>query len=349
MFTDSVVLTVASGKGGAGSAAFHREKFIIAGGPSGGDGGKGGSVYFYIDPNADSLSKYRGKHHHKAKNGEGGGNRQMHGKSGEDLTLIVPVGTQVLDAETGELLVDLTEPNTKVLFLEGGKGGLGNMHFKSSTNQKPTYAQPGLPGIEKKVRLELKLIADVGLVGFPNVGKSTLISVVSAAKPEIANYEFTTLKPNLGVVDIDDYNSFVIADIPGIIEGASEGRGLGLEFLKHIERTKVSLYCLDCAREQSLDEQFVTLKKELETYSEKLSKNNFAIAITKIDALEIDEAKAQINTLLSRLGLKSSSEINGLPYFECEDANPRFVIPISSSAHQNIDKLKFSLFKILKG
>ncbi|MGE4398463.1 MAG: GTPase ObgE [Campylobacterales bacterium] len=349
MFTDSVVITVASGKGGAGSTAFHREKFILQGGPSGGDGGRGGSIYFYIDPNADSLSKYRGKHHHKAKNGEPGGNRQMHGKSGEDLTLIVPVGTQVLDAESGELLVDLTEPNTKVLFLEGGKGGLGNMHFKSSTNQKPTYAQPGLPGIEKRVKLELKLIADVGLVGFPNVGKSTLISVVSAAKPEIANYEFTTLKPNLGVVDIDDYNSFVIADIPGIIEGASEGRGLGLEFLKHIERTKVSLYCLDCAREQSLSEQFATLKKELETYSDKLSKNNFAIAITKIDALDTEDVKAKINDFMSELSLKANSEIDGLPYFESEDTNPRFIIPISSSAHQNTEKLKFSLFKILKG
>lgn len=349
MFTDSVVITVASGKGGAGSTAFHREKFVLQGGPSGGDGGRGGSIYFYTDPNADSLSKYRGKHHHKAKNGEPGGNRQMHGKSGEDLTLIVPVGTQVLDAETGELLVDLTEPNTKVLFLEGGKGGLGNMHFKSSTNQKPTYAQPGLPGIEKRVKLELKLIADVGLVGFPNVGKSTLISVVSAAKPEIANYEFTTLKPNLGVVDIDDYNSFVIADIPGIIEGASEGRGLGLEFLKHIERTKVSLYCLDCAREQSLIEQFATLKKELERYSDKLSKNNFAIAITKIDALDAEEVNAKINGFMAELGLKSNGDIDGLPYFESEDANPRFIIPISSTAHQNTQKLKFSLFKILKG
>ncbi len=349
MFTDSVVITVASGKGGAGSTAFHREKFIIQGGPSGGDGGKGGSIYFYIDPNADSLSKYRGKHHHKAKNGEGGGNRNMHGKSGEDLTLIVPAGTQVLDSETGELLVDLTEPNTKVLFLEGGKGGLGNMHFKSSTNQKPMYAQPGLPGIEKKVRLELKLIADVGLVGFPNVGKSTLISVVSAAKPEIANYEFTTLKPNLGVVDIDDYNSFVIADIPGIIEGASEGRGLGLEFLKHIERTKVSLYCLDCAREQSLMEQFSTLKKELETYSDKLSKNTFAVVITKVDALDTKEADSKISDFMSGLGIKATGDIEGLPYFEDENANPKFIIPISSSTHQNIQKLKFSLFKILKG
>jgi GTP-binding protein len=349
MFTDSVVITVASGKGGAGSSAFHREKFVIEGGPSGGDGGRGGSIYFYIDPNADSLSKYRGKHHHKAKNGENGGNRQMYGKSGDDLTLIVPVGTQVIDTETNEILVDLTEPNKRVLFLEGGKGGLGNMHFKSSTNQKPTYAQPGLPGVEKRVKLELKLIADVGLVGFPNVGKSTLISVVSAAKPEIANYEFTTLKPNLGVVDIDDYSSFVIADIPGIIEGASEGKGLGLEFLKHIERTRICLFCLDIARVQPLFEQFTTLKKELENYSEKISKNDFAIAITKIDALEADEAKKAISEFMKQIKIKPTEEIDGLPSFESEIENPKFVMPISSSAHQNIQKIKFALFRILKG
>jgi len=349
MFTDSVVITVASGKGGAGSSAFHREKFITEGGPSGGDGGKGGSVYFYVDPNADSLSKYRGKHHHKAKNGEPGGNRNMHGKSGEDLVLVVPVGTQVIDIESGELLLDLTEPNSKVLFLEGGKGGLGNVHFKSSTNQKPTYAQPGLPGIEKKVKLELKLIADVGLVGFPNVGKSTLISVLSAAKPEIANYEFTTLKPNLGVVDIDDYNSYVIADIPGIIEGASEGRGLGLEFLKHIERTRVCLFCLDIAREQSLFEQFSILKKELENYSEKISKNKYAIAITRIDALDEESAKAAIDQFFEEMKIRPTEEVDGISFYENETENPRFIIPISSTAHQNIQKIKFALFRILKG
>jgi len=349
MFTDSVVVTVASGKGGAGSSAFHREKFVIEGGPSGGDGGKGGSIYFYIDPNADSLSKYRGKHHHKAENGEQGGNRNMYGKGGEDLTLIVPVGTQVIDIETNEILLDLTEPNKKVMFLEGGKGGLGNMHFKSSTNQKPTYAQPGLPGIEKKVRLELKLIADVGLVGFPNVGKSTFISVISAAKPEIANYEFTTLKPNLGVVDIDFEHSFVVADIPGIIEGASEGKGLGLEFLKHIERTKVCLFCLDAARESSLLEQFDTLKTELQNYSEKISKNNFAIAITKIDALDALDLNAKIEEFLESLNLKSTEIIDEIGFYESEESNPRFVIPISSSAHQNIQKIKFALFRILKG
>jgi GTPase len=349
MFTDSVVVTVASGKGGSGSSAFHREKFVIAGGPSGGDGGKGGSIYFYIDPNADSLSKYRSKHHHKAEAGKNGGNRQMYGRSGEDLTLTVPVGTQVIDIETGEVLVDLTEPNTKVLFLEGGKGGLGNMHFKSSTNQKPTYSQPGLPGIEKKVKLELKLIADVGLVGFPNVGKSTLISVISAAKPEIANYEFTTLKPNLGVVDIDYNSSFVIADIPGIIEGASEGKGLGLEFLKHIERTKLCLFCLDIAREQSLMEQFTTLKQELQNYSEKISKNDFAVAITKTDAIDIEEANKIIIDFMSQLNVKPTETVEGLSCFASETQNPRFVIPISSSTHQNIQKIKFALFKILKG
>ena len=349
MFTDSVVITVASGKGGAGSNAFHREKFIIAGGPSGGDGGRGGNVYFYVDPNADSLSKYRGKHHHKAENGSGGGNRNMHGKSGEDLILVVPLGTQVIDIQTDEILVDLTEPNSKVLFLEGGKGGLGNVHFKSSTNQKPTYAQPGLPGAEKKVRLELKLIADVGLVGFPNVGKSTLISVLSAAKPEIADYEFTTLKPNLGVVDIDYNNAFVIADIPGIIEGASEGRGLGLEFLKHIERTRVCLFCLDSARDESLIEQFETLKKELENYSEKISKNNFAIAITRIDALDAELLDSKLFEFAAQIGIPYKNGSGENFFYENDSQNLRVVMPISSSAHINIEKLKFALFRILKG
>lgn len=349
MFTDSIVITVASGKGGAGSTAFHREKFIVEGGPSGGDGGRGGSVYFFVDPNADSLSKYRGKHHHKAKNGEAGGNKNMHGKSGEDLVLTVPVGVQVIDEEGGEILLDLTVPNSKVLFLEGGKGGLGNVHFKSSTNQKPTYAQPGLPGIEKRVKLELKLIADVGLVGFPNVGKSTFISVVSAAKPEIADYEFTTLKPNLGVVDIDYDNSFVVADIPGIIEGASEGRGLGFEFLKHIERTRLSLYCLDAARETSLFEQYKTLSGELKSYSEKLSCNNFAVVITKTDALSDEEVSRKTEEFLKEIGLKSNNDADSLACYESEGSNPRFVIPISSSSHRNIQKVKFALFGALKG
>lgn len=348
MFTDRVEITVSSGKGGAGAVAFHREKFIIEGGPSGGDGGNGGSIYFYADPNADSLNNYRGKHHHRAKNGVPGLNKCKKGASGDDLVLIVPVGTQVIDIESEEVLLDLTEPHSRLLFLQGGKGGLGNTHFKSSTNQKPTYAQPGLPGIEKRVRLELKLIADIGLVGFPNVGKSTLISTVSAAKPEIADYEFTTLKPNLGVVQVDNYNSFVWADIPGIIEGASEGRGLGLEFLRHIERTKVNLFCLDIARQSSLIEQFDTLKKELKQYSNELSKNRYAVVITKIDAFSIDDTNMAVRELLLYLDLHvSDSESDYLTHMPDEEDKP-FVLPISSAANINIEKLKFKLYELLK-
>jgi len=347
MFTDRVEITVSSGKGGAGAVAFHREKFIIQGGPSGGDGGNGGSVYFFADPNADSLNNYRGKHHHRAKNGVPGLNKCKKGANGEDITLVVPVGTQVIDSETKDVLLDLAEPNKRTLFLNGGKGGLGNTHFRSSTNQKPTYAQPGLPGVEKRVFLELKLIADIGLVGFPNVGKSTLISTVSAAKPEIADYEFTTLKPNLGVVQIDDYSSFVWADIPGIIEGASEGKGLGLEFLRHIERTKVNLFCLDLARMDSLEKQFVTLKNELHNHSEKLSLNKNAIAITKIDAFLPEDANAKIEEFMDTLGIKPNTTLSEYSAFISEDDRPS-IIPISSAANINIDTIKFELLKTLR-
>ena len=243
MFVDSVELTISSGKGGAGSISFWTEKFVAKGGPDGGDGGRGGSVYFKVDNNTDTLSGFRGRNHIKAENGRPGEGRKCYGRKGQDTIITVPPGTTVIDMETGEELLDLVNEGEVILFIEGGKGGLGNMHFKSSSNQRPTYAQPGLPGITKHVRLEMKLIADVGLVGYPNVGKSTLISTLSNARPEVANYEFTTLTPKLGVVHMGDYESFMMADIPGIIEGASDGRGLGLEFLKHIERTK-TLYFL---------------------------------------------------------------------------------------------------------
>ena len=227
MFVDNIVINATSGRGGAGCASFHREKFIIKGGPDGGDGGKGGDIFILADKNTHTLSHFKGAKHIKAKKGMPGKGRNMTGKSGEPAYVIVPPGTQIFDNETGELLFDMTEDGQKVKFLEGGKGGLGNTHFKSSTNQRPTYAQPGLEGETREIRLELKLIADVGLVGFPNVGKSTLISMISNASPEIANYEFTTLTPKLGVVSVGDYDSFVMADIPGIIEKASDGKGLG--------------------------------------------------------------------------------------------------------------------------
>jgi GTP-binding protein len=358
MFIDSVELTVHSGKGGQGAVSFRREKFVPKGGPDGGDGGKGGDVYFLVDKNTHTLSHYKGKKVLKAKNGRPGEGRNRHGKNGEDLVLIVPPGTQVIDAETGELLLDLVEDGQKVLFLEGGKGGKGNWHFKSASNQRPTYAQPGLPGKEKKIRLELKLIADVGLVGFPNVGKSTLISTLSNARPEIANYEFTTLTPKLGVVRISEFESFVMADIPGIIEGASEGKGLGLQFLRHIERTKSLLYMVDITSYRDPLGQFKTLKKELERFSEELARRNYAIALTKVDALDVEEANGRITRFIEGLGLTPGGPNRyGLDeryrYFlqdleEYERQKPYFIFPISAVAGINIEPLKYALYDLVK-
>jgi len=363
MFVDKVELLVSSGKGGAGCVSFHTEKFVIKGGPDGGDGGKGGDVYFVVDNNTDTLSFYRGKRHLKAKNGRPGEGRKRFGKKGEDLVLVVPPGTQVIDAETGELLLDLTEDKKKVKFLEGGKGGLGNVHFKGPTNQRPTYAQPGLPGITKKIRLELKSIADVGLVGFPNVGKSTLISALSNARPEIANYEFTTLTPKLGVVQVSEYESFLMADIPGIIEGASDGRGLGLDFLRHIERTKTLLFMIDATNYREMKYQFEQLKEELAKYSDALKNRMFAIAITKIDALSVDEVNQKVKEFLTDLNLepndvaqkrfKASNDY--LSYMQAKEEweeldlkEPLFVLPISAVARINLEPLKYMLYNLVK-
>ncbi len=360
LFIDNVKLTLSSGKGGAGAVSFRREKFVVKGGPDGGDGGRGGDVFFKVDKNSHTLANYRGKHHLKAKNGRPGEGRKKHGKKGESLELVVPPGTQIIDDESGEVLLDLTTDGQRVKFLEGGKGGLGNWHFRSSTNQRPTYAQPGLPGQTKVVRLELKLIADVGLVGFPNVGKSTLISTISNATPEVANYEFTTLTPKLGVVKVDEYNSFVMADIPGIIDGASEGRGLGLEFLKHIERTKFLLFMIDMANYRSIKKQYKILKKELKNFSQELSKRDFAIALSRVDALNEDEANKKIEEFLEYLKLsKLHNDKCDNRYFSFvqnkdefkntfDKSQPYFVIPISSIAKINIEPLKYLLFEAIK-
>lgn len=297
MFVDSVDIFIASGKGGAGAVSFRREKFVIQGGPDGGDGGNGGDVYIEVDNNTDTLSKFRGAKHYKAKNGQPGGARRCHGKRGEDITIKVPLGTQILDFESKELLFDMDSHPMRVCALKGGKGGLGNAHFKNATNQAPTYAQSGLAGQELHIALELKLIADVGLVGYPNVGKSTLISTLSNARPEIANYEFTTLTPHLGVVDVGDYRSFVMADIPGIIDGASEGRGLGLEFLRHIERTKMLLFVLDPTREQGIDSQLAHLRSELERFSSALSARSFGIILSKSDTQDEEATRANLSLL----------------------------------------------------
>jgi GTP-binding protein len=360
MFNDSVEITVSSGKGGAGCVAFRREKYVLQGGPNGGDGGKGGNVYFKVDNNTHTLAHFQGNKNLKAQNGRQGMGSNMAGKSGEHIVVVVPPGTQVVDVETGEVVLDLLEDGKEVLFLQGGRGGLGNVHFKSSTNQKPMYAQPGEPGITKVVRLDLKLIADVGLVGFPNVGKSTLISTVSNARPEVANYEFTTLTPKLGQINIGDYDSFIMADIPGIIGGASEGKGLGLKFLRHIERTKTLLFMIDLASYLEMQYQYETLKQELEAFSPLLAERNFAIALTRADAMSPEEAIEKTNEFLKLLNLSAVSKSRfafseEYPVYEQEDfdkafydaSKPAFVAPISSAIHLNIKPLTYALYQMV--
>jgi GTP-binding protein len=354
MFIDNVELTLSSGKGGAGSVSFRREKHVIQGGPDGGDGGRGGDVYFKVDKNTHTLSHFRRKQHIKAKNGQQGMGRKMYGKSGESADVIVPPGTQVIDMESGEVLFDLLEDGQRVLFIKGGKGGLGNVHFKSSTNQKPDYAQPGLPGETREIKLELKLIADVGLVGFPNVGKSTLISIVSNATPQIANYEFTTITPKLGVVDVGDFRSFVMADIPGIIGGASDGKGLGIQFLKHIERTEFLLYMIDVSSYRTISEQFETLKIELENFSSSLAKREYAIALTRCDTIDTKSANEKVQEMIELNKIEAKVETQSQKYefyiqdiYERDSSKPYFIMPISSVSNINIKELNYALADIV--
>ncbi len=282
MFVDYAKIFIAAGKGGDGAVAFRREKFVPKGGPAGGNGGKGGDVKFLADENLHTLLDFRYKKKYLAEKGVNGGNSLKDGRNGKDTIIKVPVGTIVKDADTDEIIADLNEHGKIVILVKGGKGGKGNSNFATSTNQTPRYAESGKLGEERQVVLELKLIADVGLVGFPNAGKSTFISAVSAAKPKIADYPFTTLKPNLGIVNYRDYQSFTIADIPGIIEGAHEGKGLGLRFLRHIERTKALFVLIECLSE-NIEEQFDALMNELHQYSPELSKKDFIVGISKID------------------------------------------------------------------
>ena len=281
-FIDYVKILCRSGKGGAGSAHLHRAKYIPKGGPDGGDGGRGGHIYLKGNRNLWTLIHLKYQRHVFATDGQAGYENQSTGKDGEDRTIEVPCGTAVYDAETGQFLCDVTEDGQVVRLLKGGRGGLGNTHFKSATRQTPRFAQPGEKGIEKAVILELKLLADVGLVGFPNAGKSTLLSVISAAKPKIANYPFTTLEPNLGIVSYRDQQSFVMADIPGIIEGASEGRGLGLRFLRHIERNAVLLFMIP-ADTDDIGHEYEVLCNELQTFNPDLVDKPRVLAITKCD------------------------------------------------------------------
>ena len=290
-FFDRAKIYVRAGDGGNGSMHFRREKFVPMGGPDGGDGGRGGSVYLEADPGMNTLVDFHYHPHHKARSGGAGAGQKMHGAKGDDLVLKVPAGTVVRNVETDELVADLTEPGQRVMIARGGRGGLGNVHFATSTNQAPREAQRGEPGEELTFTLELKLIADVGLVGYPNAGKSTLLSVVTAAQPKIADYPFTTLVPNLGVVVVGDpthYNdySFVMADIPGLIEGAAQGVGLGLDFLRHVERTRLLLHLIDGLSEKDPWEEFEAINRELEEYSPDLATRPQIVVLTKMDLQE---------------------------------------------------------------
>ncbi|PLX89489.1 MAG: GTPase ObgE [Desulfuromonas sp.] len=303
-FVDQVKIDVKSGDGGRGCVSFRREKFVAFGGPNGGDGGKGGDVYFVVADDLSTLLDFRYLRHYKAQNGGHGLGKDMHGKNGESLELRVPPGTLVYDDETSELLADLTQAGTRILLLKGGQGGRGNARFATSTNRAPRHAQPGIPGECRTLRLELKLLADVGLVGLPNAGKSTLISAVSAAKPKVADYPFTTLVPNLGVVRYGGYKTLVMADIPGLIEGASEGHGLGTRFLRHVERTDFFLHLVDlsCMQEGNALDNFQLINNELRRYDSDLAQKPQMVVLTKIDIPEVRSEAEELKTHFESLG-----------------------------------------------
>ena len=306
MFTDYVKIIAKAGNGGNGAISFRREKYVAAGGPDGGDGGKGGDIYFEVDPDSNTLIDFRYNKKFKAENGKNGEGAHKYGKSGEDLYIKVPIGTIIRDAKTNKVLADLSYEGQKELILAGGRGGKGNSHFATSTRQAPRFAQDGEKGEEKELILELKLLADVGLIGFPNVGKSTFLSMTTSATPKIADYHFTTLEPNLGVVKTDYGDSFVIADIPGIIEGASEGTGLGLQFLRHIERTRLLLHVIDVSGSEGRNpvEDFYTINKELKQYSEKLSQRKQIIVANKIDVMLDENLYTKLEKVVKENGLE---------------------------------------------
>ncbi len=302
MFIDQVKIRVRGGGGGNGVTAFRREKFVPRGGPSGGDGGRGGDVWLVADSSLNTLLHLRYNPEHKAERGRHGEGSNRSGREGEDVTVRVPVGTQVTDGETGDLYCDLAEDGQRWLAARGGRGGFGNAHFATSTNRAPRYHQEGSPGEERELQLELKLLADVALVGFPNAGKSTLISTVSAAKPKVADYPFTTLEPHLGVVDLGDFKTFVVADIPGLIEGAHEGAGLGDRFLRHVERTKLLLHLVDVSSVGGRDplEDYETINRELRAYDEQLAERPQIVVATKLDALDEPERLERLRERAAR-------------------------------------------------
>lgn len=330
MFTDYTKIIIKSGDGGNGAATFRREKYVAAGGPDGGDGGKGGDIYFQVDKDKNTLIDFRYNKKFKAGNGENGSGNHCNGKYGEDLYIKVPIGTVVKDAQTNKVIADLSTPNQTELILKGGRGGRGNSHFATSTRQAPRFSEDGDKGEEKEIILELKLLADVGLLGFPNVGKSTFLSKVTDARPKIANYHFTTLEPNLGVVKTKGGDGFVIADIPGIIEGASEGVGLGIQFLRHVERTRLLLHFIDVSGQEGRNpiEDYKTINQELKKYSEKLAKRKQIIVATKIDIMQ-DRTKYN--------ELKELAQKEELEFYE-----------ISSATGEGIQKLIDHVSQVLK-
>ena len=340
-FVDYVKIYCRSGKGGRGSSHFRREKYIPKGGPDGGDGGRGGHIYLRGNRNYWTLLHLKFERHILATNGESGSAKRSSGKDGEDRVIEVPCGTVVYDADTGEYLCDVTEDGQQVMLLKGGRGGLGNFNFKTSTNQAPRYAQPGEPSQERTVILQLKLLADVGLVGFPNAGKSTLLSVVSAAKPKIANYPFTTLEPNLGIVSYRDNRSFVMADIPGIIEGASEGKGLGLRFLRHIERNSLLLFMVP-ADTDDIRKEYGILSNELEKYNPDLLDKPRVLAITKSDLLDDELIEALSADLPEDVPHLFISAVAGMGITELKDMlwkalNEESFHEAERIVHKNID------------
>ncbi|MBE6013952.1 MAG: GTPase ObgE [Lachnospiraceae bacterium] len=331
MFADRARIIIKSGKGGDGHVSFRREKYVPNGGPDGGDGGNGGDIIFVVDEGLNTLVDFRHKRKYAAGNGECGGKRNCHGKNGEDLIVKVPAGTIIRDAESGKVIADMSGDNKRQVILTGGHGGNGNQHYATSTMQAPNYAQPGQPAMELEVNLELKLIADVGLVGFPNVGKSTFLSRVTNARPKIANYHFTTLNPNLGVVDLEGASGFVIADIPGLIEGASEGVGLGHEFLRHIERTRVMIHIVDAASTEGRDPvaDIYAINKELENYDKILSSKPQVIAANKIDVIADGEDPVS--------KLREEFEPKGIKVF-----------PISAVSGEGVKELLYYVNDLLK-
>ncbi len=332
MFADRAKIVIRSGKGGDGHVSFRREKYVANGGPDGGDGGRGGDLIFEVDPGLNTLNEFRHIRKYFAGDGEPGGKRRCHGADGEDMIIKVPAGTIIKEAESGQIITDMSYENCREIVLKGGNGGKGNQHYATPTMQVPKYAQPGKPGIELEVVLELKVIADVGLVGFPNVGKSTFLSRVSNARPKIANYHFTTLNPNLGVVDLEGADGFVIADIPGLIEGASEGVGLGHEFLRHIERTRVLIHMVDAASTEGRNpiEDIHAINRELKAYNEEIASRPQVIAANKIDCFYGDDKE----TVLS--SLKEEFEPEGIRVF-----------PISAVTGEGIKELLYYTKQIL--